>query len=132
MSKKETNLDSLTEILYKKVPRLVISFRKILKQRKKRISLYDCKLTCWQFSNSANYQLNNLIIEQLKSRPISFYQFHFINFILSISFYQFYFINFILSIFFINFFLSTYLIKKFILYTLELISSKYSKLSHSG
>ena len=55
------------------------------------------------------------------------YQFHFISFILSISFYQFH-----LSISFINFiinFISSILSQTFILYTLELISSKYSKLS---
>ena len=52
-------------------------------------------------------------------------QFHFINFILPVSFYQFHQINFNLS----NFL--SILSKKFILYTLELISSKYSKFLHS-
>jgi hypothetical protein len=33
MSKKETNLDSLTETLYKKVPRLALVLKNILKKK---------------------------------------------------------------------------------------------------
>jgi hypothetical protein len=84
-------------------------------------------ISCHQFHVinfilSISYLINFIL-------SISFYQFHFINFILSISFYQFHFINFILSISFYQFHFNNF---KFILYTLELISSKYSKFSHSG
>ena len=56
--------------------------------------------------------------------PFSFYHFHITNskFILPNTFYQFYFINFILS----NTFNLSISFQKFILYTLDLISSKYN------
>ena len=72
---------------------------------------------------SNQFHQNKSIIYFILS--ISFYQFHFISFILSISSYQIYSINFISS------FLLSILSQKFILYTLELISSKYSKFLHS-
>ena len=75
-------------------------------------------------SSNQFYHINFIIYFILPNK------FHQINFILTVSFYQFHFINFILSISFYQFFLSI-LCKKFILYTLELISSKYSKFLHS-
>ena len=76
------------------------------------------------FSISSNqfYPIN--LIKLILSNQ--FYQSNFISFILSISFYQFHFTNFILSISFLS--ISS---QKIILYTLELIWSKYSKFSHS-
>ena len=57
-------------------------------------------LTAQPFKNLATYQLSNFQFWQVS---ISFYQFHFINFILSKSFYQFHFINFISKLYLIHF-----------------------------